>query len=480
MSRLSGRQALTEIDAALGRARSSLADVEQQYAHARESLARLRHEEVGVYTRLAKLRLLAIEGGNLLDALDNADHTVAKILEERSAAAARLDATIEAANARLGEDETRRAEQQDVVAAASEALDAAEGSAQAQLLADPQYQAQLKKTEQADFVADQAEDKAESARRDRLEKGKPYEDDPLFAYLWARGYGTSSYSAWPLTRWLDAGVARLCGYEAARRDYALLIEIPERLAEHAAAMRAGFDSEVESLRALEAAAAAAADVPGLAQKLNGEQERIAVIDAAIAAQEDELRKLVRDRVQFANGNDPFYARCIEVLAKAMRREGFGLLRERAARTREPEDDRLVERLVEIDSESDRLGPNLHDFRRVYERDSRRLEDLEDVRRRFKSERFDDSRSEFLDAALFTLVLERFLNGAVNAKDVWKVIRRQQRMRVIHADPRFGTGRFPRAPRRGPWSRPPGGGFGGGGFGSGGGFGGGGFRSGGGF
>ena len=480
MSRLSGKKALAEIDDALGRARGGLADVERQYSQARDVLARLGHEELGAYARLARLRLLAIESGNLLDALGNADHTVAEILDERSAAAARVNASIEAANAELGTSEARRAEQQASVAAATEALDDAEGRAQSQLLADERYQGQLKATEQADFVADQAEDKAESARRDRIDKGKPYEDDPIFVYLWERGYGTPRYRAWPLTRWLDGRVARLCGYEAARRDYALLIEIPVRLADHAKAMRAKFDGEVEALRALEAAAADAAGVPGLAKALEDERDSLAAIDAQIAQQEDALRELVRERVQFANGSDSYYARCIEVLGKAMRREGFGLLRERAARTREPEDDEMVERLVEIADESERLGLTLADFRRVYERESRRVEELEEVRRKFKGERFDDSRSEFLDAALFTLVLERFLNGAVNAKDVWKAMRRQQRTRAHHADPLFGTGRFPRAPRRGPWSRPPGGGFGGGGFRPGGGFGGGGFRSGGGF
>jgi hypothetical protein len=260
----------------------------------------------------------------------------------------------------------------------------------------------------------------------------------------------------------------------------LLVEIPERLQEHAARMRAAFDREIEQLGLLEKAAADAADVPALNERLEEEEKRLSAIDGEVAEHEDALRELVRERVQFANGNDPFYLRCIDVLSNAMRREGFGLLQERATRTHGPEDDSLVGQLIELEGEIDRIEQDLGDFRRVYERETGRLQDIEDVRRRFKAEHFDDARSEFLDAALFGLVLERFLNGAIGSKDVWKALRRQQRMRSGRSDPRFGTGRFPRAPGSGSWRKPPGGGFGGGGFGSGGGFGGGGFRTGGGF
>jgi uncharacterized membrane protein YgcG len=484
MSKLGGREALAEIDEILRRARDGLSDVERRYNSARSALAKLQHEEIGAWSELAKLRLIAIERGTLLEALDAADHKVAEILRERSAAAAKIDASIDAANLRLGETESQRAGQQDVVAAASDALDAAEGEAQEQLTEDPAYQVQLTTTEDADFVAEQAEDKAESAQRDRLEKGKPYEADPLFNYLWERGYGTSAYAAWPLTRMLDGWVAKLCGYELARRDYRLLTEIPARLREHAERMRADFDAEVENLRALETTAAEQVGVPERAAQLENEEERLASLDADIERQEDALRALVRERVQFANGSDVWYARCIDILKEAMRRKGFALLTERAARTHEPADDRLVAQLRELEGDIRRHEQDLSDYGRVYERERLHLYEVQDVRRRFKRARFDDPRSEFLDAALFTLVLQRLLNGAVSLDDAWKAMRRQQRTRTIRSQPRFGTRRFPRAKRSGPWRWPPGGGggggFGGGGFGSGGGFGGGGFRSGGGF
>lgn len=479
MSTLSGKQALAQIDEALGRARRALTDVDAEFGGARAALAKLKATEIGHYAALARLRLVAIEQGELVHALDDADREAAAILEEREAATTQLDERIEAAEAALDADETRRAEQQAVVAAASEALDAAEADAQAALAADEAYRAQLERTEQTDFVADQAEDKAVAARQDRIEKGKPYEADPLFAYLWARGYGTSKYRALPLARWLDRKVAQLCDYEAARRDYALLIEIPLRLAEHAAARRAVFDRDGEALAALEEAAAEAAGVPERKRQLEAAEQSLSAIDEAIAAREDEIRALVAERGAFAAGEDAHYKRCIDVLSDAMRRERIGFLRERASRTPERADDEIVRRLAELDDEADRLEQNLHELARLHESERRRAAELEDVRRRFKAQRYDDPRSEFRDWALIALALREFLRGAAGSGDVWRTIERQQRMRRVHSDPHFGSMRFPRAPKHGPW-RMPKGGFGGGGFRTGGGFGRGGFKTGGGF
>jgi hypothetical protein len=480
MASLSGNKALAEIDKVLQSARGNLANVDAEFGTARSALARLRASELSLYAELARLRLIAIEQGVVADSLDEADRDAARILEEREAAAARLDGDIKAAESALAGDERHRSDQQGIVAAASQALDAAEAAAQDSLEADPAYREQLARVDQADFIADQAEDKASAAETDRIEKGEPYESDSLFAYLWSRGYGTSKYHAFPLVRWLDARVAKLCNYEPARQNYSLLIDIPLRLTEHAAVMRGSFDQEAEALATLEETAAAAAGVPECQAALTAAEQQLAAIDAEIAAREDNIRALVVERRTFAAGEDEFYRQCLDVLSQAMQRRSTGFLRERAARTLDRTDDDVVRRLEELDDEADRIERDLREFERLHDSESRRLTELEDLRRRFKSEGFDDTLSEFKDWALIALVLREFLRGASGSNDVWKTIRRQQRTKRVKANPNFGTLRFPRAPKAGPWRMPKGGGFKGGGFRTGGGFKGGGFKTGGGF
>lgn len=487
MSTQSGRRTLADIEETLRKARGGLTELDLQFSAASTELARLKQTELGVFAQLAKLRLLAIEQGELLSSLDDADRRVEEILREREAAAEELARQLESTQAELTADETERAAQQDEVAAANAAVDAAEAEAQAQLGADEAYKKQLARTEQTDFVADQAEDKAAAALRDRVEKGKPYERDPLFAYLWSRGFGTSVYRAWPPSQWLDAKVAKLCSYEGARRNYAMLTEIPKRLQEHAAKMRSDFDREAEALRALEQRAAETANVPERQASLDAAEKSLSEIDTSIAANEDRIRTLVEERGRFAAGEDPHYRRCIDVLSEALRQESVEFLRERAARTLAREDDALVGRLAEIQRERDRMEQGLDQFRRLHQAESERLLKFEEVRRRFKERGYDGSHSVFVNGALIGMILNQFLSGSARAGDVWDVLKRQQRHRPGHADPHFGTLRFPRAPRPGPWRMPKGGGFKlgggfrGGGFKTGGGFrGGGGFKTGGGF
>lgn len=475
MDTIPGKKALKEIEKILGKARVMLAEVDREFGHSRESLAELRQREVGIYAKLARLRLLAIEQGDLPSALDEADSKAADVLDERKAAVAGLDREIESAEDALAAEEQRRAEQHAAVEAAGQALDAAEAEAQAALAADQAWQAQLRSTEQADFIADQAEEKADAADKDRAVKGKPYESDPLFSYLWARGYGTSSYRAWPLTRFLDGKVAKLCKFEPARRNYALLTEIPIRLAEHAQSMRAAFDRETETLAALEQAAADAAGVPKLSAALESAEQELDRIDAAIAERENAIRTLVETRKSYVAGNDAYYQRCLKILGDAMRRKGVRLLEENAARTPGREDDELVRQLVRIQREAADAEQSLTEFGRLHDRENERVGVLEDIRRKFKAERFDDSLSEFRNWALVALLLNQFLSGAARSGDIWKTIRREQRRRPMQSKPDFGSLRFPKAPKHGPWRMPKGGGFG-----RGGGFGGGGFRTGGGF
>jgi hypothetical protein len=137
----------------------------------------------------------------------------------------------------------------------------------------------------------------------------------------------------------------------------------------------------------------------------------------------------------------------------------------------------------IRTEMPRLQDEAKRYRALHDAHSDRTEKLEEIRKRFKEQRFDAVSSEFVNGALIGALLGQLLSGTLAVPDIWDALTKQQRYRNLGVDRGFGSGRFPGP---GPWggggfgggSR--GGGFGGGGFGSGGGFGGGGFRTGGGF
>lgn len=484
----SGRETLDTIDRALGKVRGDTETLHAQFQRAGAALAELRQAQLAIYAQLAKIRMRELESGELVQSLDDTDRQVTEIFEIRKAALLALEAELAAAEQQLAERERERAEQQSSVEAAADALDAAEAEAQSRLAADDVYQAKLAAAREADAVADQAEAKAEAAEADRAEKGKPYEADPVFSYLWRRGYGTSSYRAWSPTRLLDGWVARSNGYESLRRNYSLLTGIPKRLQAHAERMRALANESLEEARALEQRAAEATGVPARREALAAAEKRLAEIDAAIEEQEAAVDALVQKRAAFAAGEDEHSKRCTELLGDAFQRADREALRQRVARTRSEEDDRLIEKLEDLEDERRRVQDEVIQYRRLHQAQRERMLGLENVRRQFKQHRYDDMHSVFVNGALIATLLDQFLVGSVGPNEVWEAIRRQQRYRGVRADPLFGTGGFPRGPFPGPWRMPGGGGwnfprgggFGGGGFGTGGGFGGGGFKTGGGF
>ena len=484
---MNGHDLLETIERMLDGTRREREKLDAELERSSAELARVRQAELGVLSVLARLRLREIESGELVEALDETGRQVTELLGQRAGAQAQVETEVKAAEGALAEAQKERASRSTAVDAAEKALDAAEAEAQKRLADDAKYRGQLDKAKTSDGVADLAEEKAQAARNDRIEKGKPYEADPLFTYLWARGFGTSQYRAGAFTRLLDRWVARVCDYEPLRRDYWMLSELPARMDEHAARMRAAADEDVAAVQALEHKAAEAAGVPKRHGVLEDAHKELAEADKGIEERDAELDALVDKRASFASGDDDLSRRCKALLSDTFRQEKMKTLRERANRTATPEDDAAVDELTAIRVDIPRLEDEVARYKTLHETQRDRTAKIEEIRKRFKEHRFDAVSSEFMNSALITTLLAQLLAGRLAVPDIWDAIAKQQRFRKLAADPLFGSGRFPRVP--GPWHMPGGfpkgggfrggfGGFGGGGFRTGGGFGGGGFRTGG--
>src|SRR5262249_34551438 len=152
--------------------------------------------------------------------------------------------------------------QTEAVEKAGAPITALTAQVQKQLADNEAWKAQHAKFESAANIAQAAEDKAKQAEADRDNKRKPYEADPLFMYLWKRGFGTASYAAGNFVRFVDRWVARLVGYDTARPNYAMLNEIPLRLRDNAALREKQLEGEHGALDKLERAALESAGIKG--------------------------------------------------------------------------------------------------------------------------------------------------------------------------------------------------------------------------
>jgi hypothetical protein len=480
---LSGNDVLALIERTLSDTRGETANVDTRLARMTAELERLKQMEIGCLSVLARMRLREIEAAEVSASLDATGESVRSLLAERAGAQAEVEAAIAAAEQRRQELEAERQRQHDVVDAAEQALDETRAAVQKALAADEKYSQAMRAAEASDRVADLAEEKARAARQDREEKGKPYEADPLFSYLWLRGFGTPAYVGVGLSRALDRWVARVANFEPLRRDYWLLTELPARMDEHAKRMRIKADDDLAAVHALERAAAEAAHVPQREQELDEAAEALAAVDAKIEEHEGKIDALIEKRAAFAAGDDDLSRRANEILRDVLRGETMRSLRERATATATPDDDAAVDQLTVVRAELPRIEAEAQRSRALHETNRERAAKLEEIRTRFKEARYDAVSSEFVNGALIAALLTQLIAGALGVGDAWDTLKKQQRYRQL-SDPRFGSGKFPRGPNPwgGGWGH--GGGWGGGGgFGGGkrgGGFGGGGFRTGGGF
>ena len=229
-----GRNALHRIDASIAEARHSLSRANDTAAQDVQAIAHIEQRELEIYRGLADLRLeTLISGETPAPVFGDADQRAAQLIDQHENRIAALAAERDAAQAEIENLEAQRRDAEAALEAAITRHDEAAADTREALDKDPDYQARATALEEANAVASRAAQKLELAGADRKEKGAPYEADPLFMYLWNRKFGTREYRAFPLFAILDRWVAGLIKYRDHKLNYARLLELPERLKEHA-------------------------------------------------------------------------------------------------------------------------------------------------------------------------------------------------------------------------------------------------------
>lgn len=437
---LSGRDTLGHINRNLRDARRQLKRLDKELESASSAATANRKEQAKVLKRVAAIRLDAIERESLAEELDAADRRAESILERRRIAHADAAKRVAAAEESLASIEARRDEIHENVDAAARTLAEREASVQQLLETDTAFQRQLAVSREADAIAVSAAEKVELAVSDRREKGAPFEQDGLFMYLWERGYGTSAYRANPLARWLDGRVGRLCNYHDARPNYWMLLEIPKRLKEHAGQVRAEADAEIDRLQALEDAAARDGGVHDARDDLDDIENAQDAIDQEISRAEAAVLDLRAELGRFVSGDDSDFAEALDVLAAAMQQQRVSELTRMSLATMTVEDDTLVDEFRSLRRRDTDMQQELMRNRELLDEHTRRVRELEGVRREFKRNRFDDLHSRFDKQELILRLIGEVVGGAIRGGALWDALRRYQRYTDVAGEwPDFGSG-----------------------------------------
>lgn len=416
---ISGRDALDHLDRRLGRLRGRLNDAIQAADGIEGRLAQIQSHRVGALQRLADMRLDIIQQTDFED-LDRLHKQALDLLQSHSTYIEEEKQTIETASGTITKLEAKRAELADQHETLEAEIEVKLSEVETRLKQDKTYRALVEAFEEADAIADRADQKLAVAVDEREEKSQAYLSDPLFAYLWDRGYGTTTYKGGGLFKMLDSWVAKLCKYDGARPNYARLNDITDWLGDHANETQDAAELAKKTLEAAERDAIDAAGILADEAKTGDLRDRIAIVDADIVAAETQHTALTEQHAKTLIGEEGPAKQARKVLERGLKNMSIPDLRQLAAETITLDDDEIVDDLVELRTEEMSLELETE---RVAEAPTRLGEELgtfEALRRRFKESRF-DSEAALIKIALFDDALENLASGRLSVNKALKQI-----------------------------------------------------------
>ncbi len=283
---------------------------------------------------------------------------------------------------------------------------------------DAGYQTQREKTEAALATAEAAASKAATSEKDRKEKGKAYEADPLFMYLWQRGFGTPAYAHRGLVRSLDRWVAGLVGFNDARANFAMLTSIPDRMARHAERCAEIALEEQDKLAEFSRNAmtdAAGTDLVGTIETLSADIDRI---DGELDNLDRRIETLSSALAEFSSGEDTDFQKAEEHLSVSLQADDLKDLWRAALDTPSPEDEKIVQRIEDLKERIDQVTREIRQDRELQRDIGRRRAELADVIKRFRSSGYGSWESTFSDEKLTTVLLGELVKGAITGAEYW--------------------------------------------------------------
>lgn len=457
-----GRDILQEISNHVLQIQTRIAAADRELDELNAQFNRAHIETAEQYRELAKFRLDEIKVGNVTARLNKAYLAVPAFLEQHQQAVEALEKDITRSQQHQQMLNQQRVTGRDTHDQAADALETQLEKSQAALEETDSYRHQQEKVAAAVVVAGRADEKASQAETDLVSKGRPYQEDALFMYLWDRGYLSPDYRHGNIVRMLDEWVARLIRFKETRTDYHMLNELPKRLREHATRTAEEAERQRQSLLKMEKQAAEKDGVPALQAALDAAERQLQQINDQVEAEEKRHRELLHRKNNFAAGEDPYTQKAVNMLAAELEREEIIALFQQAQRTPRSVDDAIVLRIDQLQQAQKTLTNRISELKTSQQQQRNALEELADLREKFRRRNYDAHHSSFPPNLGLGILLGEMLRGRMSSGRAWERIDRAQKWDT------------PKSGRAGGGF----GGFGGGGFRSGGGFGGGGFRSGG--
>jgi hypothetical protein len=439
---ITGRDALFAVEKAISRVRRDEHALDKSLRSAMADAQRLQHEIAEGFRTLARARLDALARDQVIRDLDDSERQALVLLEGRQR---EIDALIQQrddAQAALDQAETDKHERDQELADALDEIDELHDRAATRMKTDSRWHEAKAAVAMAVEDAHAADQRAADAEADRTRAGKPYEDDPLFMYLWSKRTRQTGDGSASLGRVFDRMLERFSGYPEAHNKYATLRNIPVAL--HAQARKK--EHEADAARAQVAALEREALVADGIQSLEARAE---TARAAVTSAEQSVAKITADlgRIEAKRqwileaDNKKGERRAIDLLVQALEREDLHQLYRDAASTQTDADDDAVAAISSAQAALQKTDGDAAQIRNQLRETARRRTELEGARDRARSIGYDDPRATFDGGGdAISDVIDGILSGAIQGAALDRILRNNYRAPRGRADPEFGQWR----------------------------------------
>ena len=436
---ITGRDALFSVEQAISRVRSDERGLDEALRSAMANAHRLRHELADGFRTLARARLDAMVRDQVIGDLDETERQALAIVESRRRRIDELARKRDRAQAALDDAEATKHERDQELADALEAIDALRDRTAARMKADDNWREAKTAIETAIETADNADKKATQAESDLSAKGKSYENDPLFMYLWKKNAGKAGDTRGALVRLFDRILERSIGYRDARANYVMLKEIPVRLREHATKEKHAIDAAKAHVLTLERQALVADGIESLEARAQTAHAAMVSAEQAVAKITVDLGKIEAKRQWILESDDEkSERRAVDLLAHALEREDLRQLYREAVGTQTSADDQAVSTISSAQAALEKADGEVAHIRAQLRDLARRRAELEGARDRARSIGYDDPRGTFSgEPDVIGDVIGGILNGALRGTTLDRVLRDNYSAPRRHADPDFG-------------------------------------------
>jgi uncharacterized membrane protein YgcG len=438
-----GRETLGSIESAIGKLYREETQLDRSLRSAVGEAERLRKERAETLRELARVKLDEMAAGRLVDNLDAGERRAVQVLDEYRRRVAHVS---ERRETLLKEAADARAERDAAAKEVEEKLADVEtlrAEVETRVQTEDAWQQAKAVSDDANAVAGEAEKKAANSEAELGAKKKPYDDDPLFIYLWQRGFGTQRYQSNNLVRLMDRMVADFIDFGNVRPNYAALIEIPLRLREHATAKRAAAAERLAALSNIERRAMVEAGIEPKEEALTEARRRLAAADATLEEKMRQLNEVDAERDQLvAGGTNQAYEQALSVIAAADAKDQIAALYLEVKRTALLSDDTIVKKLETIDGQIAKTDAEVADLRNTAKDLAKRRVEIERVRDRFRGAGYDHPHGTFGNDSDIADALGRTMAGTIAGQVLWEILQGGYATRGPMGRPDFGYPTFP--------------------------------------